>query len=128
MLAKKESIIALGGYNEAVAEDYDLWIRAWTSGYKFGRSRGYGIMYRIHPGQLSQQANHSRRVASDPALSVAHEGLANKLEVQGLISSSQDLQTNVKQALALTSLTYRLMTSSLASKILDGAKSLIRTK
>jgi glycosyltransferase involved in cell wall biosynthesis len=127
MLAKKESIMALGGYNEAVAEDYELWIRAWTGGFKLGRSRGYGIMYRIHPGQLSKQANHSRSVASDPALSVVHEGLVNKLEALGLISPSQDLQTNVKQGLARTSLTHRLMASSLASKILDGAKSLIRT-
>jgi glycosyltransferase involved in cell wall biosynthesis len=128
MLAKKESIMALGGYHEAVAEDYDLWIRAWMGGFKLGRSRDYGIMYRIHPGQLSRQADHSKKVASDPALSVAHLQLVKELEAQGKISPGEDLQTNVKQALARTSLTYRLITSSLASKILDGAKSLIRTK
>ncbi len=128
MLAKKDSIMALGGYNEAVAEDYELWIRAWAGGFKFGRSRGYGIMYRIHPGQLSQQADHSKKVASDPALYVVHEQLVKELEAQGIISPGADLQTNVKRALARTSLTYRLMTTSLASKILDGAKALIRTK
>lgn len=128
MLAKKESIMALGGYNEAVAEDYELWIRAWTGGFKFGRSRGYGIMYRIHPGQLSQQADHSKNVASDPALSVVHAQLVKELEAQGIISPGADLQTNVKRALAHTSPTYRLMTTSLASKILDGAKALIRIK
>ena len=128
MLAKKESIMALGGYNEAVAEDYELWIRAWVGGFKLGRSRGYGIMYRIHPAQLSQQADHLKKVASDPALSVVHLQLVKELGAQGIISPGEDLQTNVKKALARTSLTYRLLTSSLASKILDRAKSLIRTK
>jgi len=128
MLAKRDSIMALGGYREAVAEDYELWIRAWTSGFKLGRSRGYGIMYRIHPGQLSQQADHPKRVALDPALSVVHVQLVKELEAQGIISPGEDLQTNVKRALAHTSLTYRLITSRLASKILDGAKGLIRTE
>ena len=128
MLAKKDSILALGGYKEAVAEDYELWIRAWTSGFRLGRSRGYGIMYRIHPGQLSQQADHATRVALDPALSTAHVQLVKELEAQGLIGSGQDLQANVRRALARTNLTYRLMNSSLASKILEGARGLIRTK
>ena len=85
-------------------------------------------MYRIHPGQLSQQANHSKKVSSDPALAAVHVQLVKELEAQGIISPGEDLQANVKRALARTSLTYRLMTSSLASKILDVAKCLIRTK
>jgi hypothetical protein len=85
-------------------------------------------MYRIHPGQLSQQADHAKRVASDPAITAARIQLVKELESQGLIPSGQDLQTNVKQALASTSLIYRLLTSGLVSKILQGAKGLIRTK
>ena len=127
MLARREAIAALGGYNDAVAEDYELWIRAWNRGYRFGRSRGYGVMYRIHPGQLSQQADHLKKVASDPVLAVAHRGLLKNLEAQGLLGPGQDLQTRVKLALARTSLTHRLMNSGLASKILEVAKGLIRT-
>lgn len=128
MLAKREAIMALGGYNEAVAEDYELWIRAWTSGFKLGRSRCYGVLYRIHPGQLSQQGDHSKKVALDPALSAVHHELVNKLEEQGLIGPGQDLLLMVTRALARTSWFYRFMTSSFGVRILDAAKSLIRSK
>ena len=128
MLAKRTSIIALGGYNEAVAEDYELWMRAWTNGFKLGRSGGYGILYRIHPGQLSQQNDHSKKVALDPALSIVHQGLVNKLKEQGLIGFGQDLQLLVIRALTRTSWFYRFVTSSFALGILDAAKRLIRSK
>lgn len=128
MLAKREAILTLGGYREAIAEDYELWIRAWSNGLKFGRSGGYALLYRIHPDQLSQQADHSKKVALDPALSVVHQRLVNKLEEQGLIGSGQDLQPMVMQALARTSWVYRMMSSSFVIGILGAARSLIRIK
>jgi hypothetical protein len=128
MLAKSEAIAALGGYNEAVAEDYELWIRAWNSGFKLGRTRGYGILYRIHAGQLSQRVDHSKKVSSDPALVVAHEQLVDRLETQGLIGPGKDLEVRVRLALANTSLIFRLMRSSLVRKFLATARSLIRSK
>jgi glycosyltransferase involved in cell wall biosynthesis len=128
MLAKREVITALGGYNQAVAEDYELWIRAWNGGFKLGRTRGYGILYRIHPGQLSQQVDHSKKVASDPALVGVHKQLLNRLETQGLIGAGEDLQERVSLALANTGLIYRLLGSSPVRKILASSRSLIRNK
>lgn len=128
MLAKRSAITALGGYREAIAEDYELWIRAWTKGFKLGRSRGYGVLYRIHPGQLSQQAEHLKKVALDPALSGVHQGLVKALEGQGLIGSGEGLQRMVMQALARTSWVYRITTSRFAIGILGAARSLIRLK
>jgi hypothetical protein len=128
MLAKREVVTALGGYNQAVAEDYELWIRAWNSGFKLGRTRGYGILYRIHPGQLSQQVDHSKKVASDPALVGVHKELLNRLETQGLIGAGENLQERVRRALANTGLIYRLLGSSPVRKILASSRSLIRNK
>ena len=128
MLAKREVITALGGYNLAVAEDYELWIRAWNSGFKLGRTAGYGILYRIHPGQLSQQVDHLKKVASDPVLVGVHKQLLNRLETQGLIGAGVDLEERVSLALASTGIIYRLLGSSPVRKILASARGLIRNK
>lgn len=54
MLARADSVADLQGYREIEAEDYDLWLRALTRGYKFLRLSSFAILYRIHRGQLSQ--------------------------------------------------------------------------
>ncbi len=55
MFAKAASIRAMGGYRTVPAEDYDLWLRAAKSGFNIRKLRSFGILYRVHKAQLTQQ-------------------------------------------------------------------------
>lgn len=55
MFTRRETLVSLGGYGSAVAEDYALWLKASLRGLKIVRLSGFGILYRYHAGQLSQQ-------------------------------------------------------------------------
>jgi len=68
MLAKKSSIVDLGGYNKCPAEDYDLWLRAAAAGLRLHKAKTYGILYRVHKRQLTQQSQWKLDLAGDPIL------------------------------------------------------------
>jgi glycosyltransferase involved in cell wall biosynthesis len=55
MLARASALERLGGYRKLPAEDYDLWIRASKEGLRMSRTNAYGILYRVHSSQLTQQ-------------------------------------------------------------------------
>lgn len=54
MLARRESIIALGLYRQTQMEDYDLWIRASLAGFQFSQSPVPTILYRQHENQVTK--------------------------------------------------------------------------
>lgn len=66
MLAKKSSITLLGGYAKCPAEDYDLWLRAAAAGLCMHKVRTYGLLYRVHKRQLTQQTQWKFDLARDP--------------------------------------------------------------
>lgn len=53
MLARRSVYTALDGYREVPAEDYDLWLRAALHGYKMCRLARWGLLYQVHPNQLT---------------------------------------------------------------------------
>lgn len=55
MMAKKGAIIDLGGYNQVIAEDYELWLRALSKGYKILRHWFPQNYYRLRHDSLSNK-------------------------------------------------------------------------
>ncbi|WP_034285419.1 glycosyltransferase family 2 protein [Schaalia suimastitidis] len=54
MLATRDALQhRLGGYRTVPAEDYDLWLRAATLDMKLRRLASWGLLYRMHPGQVT---------------------------------------------------------------------------
>ena len=55
LLARTSALRDLGGYREhAMAEDYDLWIRAELAGFKLAKTALPTILFRVHEGQLTR--------------------------------------------------------------------------
>lgn len=79
MLATRKSLVGLNGYRKCAAEDYDLWMRAVLAGNKVLRTSGYGIAYRVHPHQLTQQASWRARQASDDLTKATHRELVERV-------------------------------------------------
>ena len=57
MVATREIIDRVGGYRSVPAEDYDLWMRVGAVGGRMRRLAPWGLLYRIHPGQVSKNAS-----------------------------------------------------------------------
>ena len=68
MLAKRSVLESLSFYRESLAEDYDLWLRASSRGFKLARMRSFGIFYRVHVGQFTQAPNFEIRVDQDASI------------------------------------------------------------
>lgn len=66
LTARREALVAVGGYRPVLAEDYDLLLRALTAGLLVGRGPIPVLGYRQHPGQLSRPEAF-RRAAMDEA-------------------------------------------------------------
>lgn len=92
MLARKSALVSLGGYRNSISEDYDLWLRAAASGFKFRRLRRHGLLYRIHPGQYTKQKNFESLVRSDPLLREARQAFKLHLN-DGLRDSDEEQLT-----------------------------------
>ncbi|WP_277359142.1 glycosyltransferase family 2 protein [Arthrobacter vasquezii] len=75
MLARREAIEASGGYRQVASEDYDLWMRAATAGYKLVRSSFPGLLYRRHAGQITAQHSWKLKAMFDEETARAHSDL-----------------------------------------------------
>lgn len=56
MLARRGVLDAVGGYRDVPSEDYDLWLRLAASGVPARRVAPWGLVYRVHPGQVTASA------------------------------------------------------------------------
>lgn len=65
---RKKTVTDLGGYRDALAEDYDLWLRALGSGCSFERSLKPVLLYSHHPGQATAANDWEQRVRNDPLI------------------------------------------------------------
>ncbi|WP_051208436.1 glycosyltransferase family 2 protein [Propionicicella superfundia] len=65
LMAKRSVVDALGGYREVVAEDYDLYLRAVTGGFRLARTGVPCVAYRTHARQASAQVDYPARMAAD---------------------------------------------------------------
>ncbi|MDO4258545.1 MAG: glycosyltransferase family 2 protein [Actinomycetaceae bacterium] len=76
MLATREAFDRLGGYRVTPAEDYDLWLRAATEKMRLRRLPHWGLLYRIHPGQVTQGADYLATSHTDSRQAQAYSDLA----------------------------------------------------
>ena len=65
---RKEVWEKLGGYSPVPSEDYDFWLRASQGGFRFLKLRTYGVLYRVHSHQLSQNLAWKKAVSNHKAL------------------------------------------------------------
>lgn len=79
MLATRSVMNELGGYRKSASEDYELWIRAAMAGKRLVRTRGYGLLYRVHEKQLTQQGHWQTVKKTDQILLQAQRELAGKV-------------------------------------------------
>lgn len=125
MLAKKSALESLGFFRPCIAEDYDLWLRAASRGFKLGKMRSYGIFYRVHRGQFSQTENFNTRVDRDASVSESRKELITSLMNSGQVSPTGDLNDQLIAALKKRQLIFRLQWSAIGRLILAFANKLL---
>ena len=103
MVASRDALLNVGGYKDTVAEDYELWIRSTLAGLRICRIWGFGVLYRIHAGQVTSKDNY--RYLVDNSLEIKNQVKAliskigytvnddNILDVKAMISL--DLQSTI---------------------------------
>lgn len=72
LIARRESLLALGGYRDVEAEDYDLWLRAAAAGCRILRVPWQGYLYRTHRRQVTSGEGHYERMRSSREIAEAH--------------------------------------------------------
>ena len=122
MLARRSALESLSGYSELAAEDYDLWIRAWTSEFRFSRMAGYGVLYRVHPGQVTQHPQFNRVALQEVKLNGSLVELEEQLMSKNLIEGSLGIQEAALKSLISRSLIQKILLSSGVRGVLDFGK------
>ena len=89
MLARRQAIRDLGYYRNSVAEDYDLWLRAASRGFRLGRMSGFGLFYRIHPSQTTQSNDYRDRLDRDTCIAESRNSMISYLMNKNVISGEQ---------------------------------------
>lgn len=57
MVATRALLERVGGYRDVPAEDYDLWLRSALAGARIRRLGRWGLLYRVHPTQITASAS-----------------------------------------------------------------------
>jgi hypothetical protein len=122
MLARRSALESLSGYSELAAEDYDLWIRAWTSEFRFSRMAGYGVLYRVHPAQVTQHPQFNRVALQEVKLNGSLVELEKQLISKTLIEGSLGVQEAALKSLRNRSLIQKILLSSGVRGVLDFGK------
>ena len=84
MLATREIMDGVGGYRSVPAEDYDLWMRVASAGGRIRRIAPWGLLYRIHPGQVTGNASWRSDSWKNPEQAQAFADLSRSLTGQEL--------------------------------------------
>ncbi len=79
MFARRSSIAGVGGYRTIPSEDYDLWVRLARNGARIARLGLPGILYRVHPNQITSSMEWRHSSWLDPVLGDAFATLSDSL-------------------------------------------------
>ncbi len=120
MVARKSAILAVGGYRDCAAEDYDLWMRLIVDGRKLVRRRGYGVLYRLHDSQITAETEHGERVHSDVLIRQSKLELGKTIMASGLTSGNLTA-TQVRDVLLQRSKGYKFQ-ELFFRNVIDAAK------
>jgi glycosyltransferase involved in cell wall biosynthesis len=80
MVANKKTLLDVGGYLDSLSEDYELILRLARKKLRLERTSSYGVLYRVHPSQLSSQTNFQSKVDNDPLVQAGIENLRSQLK------------------------------------------------
>lgn len=79
LLARTDSLRAVGGYRALPAEDYDLWLRMASSGTRIVRSGFVGLFRREHPAQVTANSDWRREARERPGFEDAYTDLSRRV-------------------------------------------------
>lgn len=79
LIASREAIERVGGYRQVPSEDYDLWLRCASHGGRLARVASYGLLYRVHPGQVTASAAWLKASWTDERQAQAYADLSERL-------------------------------------------------
>ncbi|MDC4233601.1 glycosyltransferase [Actinomyces sp. B33] len=79
MVSTREALDRVGGYRPVPAEDYDLWIRSAHAGAAIRRLAAWGLVYRIHPAQVTASSSWRASSWDDPDQARAFADLSESL-------------------------------------------------
>lgn len=80
VMFRREAFLEVGGYRNAVAEDYDLWLRLLLAGKKVQRGLLPVTLYRHHPTQSTAKPNWQHKVEQDPLIEESRGALVSQLQ------------------------------------------------
>ena len=78
-LFTRELIDEVGGYRHVPAEDYDLWLRCAARQASIRRVPAWGLVYRIHPDQVSASVTWRTASWENPLQAVAFADLSEQV-------------------------------------------------
>lgn len=122
MLARRSALLELSGYSELVAEDYELWIRAWTSGFRFSRMGGYAILYRVHPDQVTNMPNFNEFALNEANFQSTLLELEKRLVREKLIQAGPSINDSVLESLRRRNPIQKILLSSVVRSIAEFGK------
>ena len=122
MLARRSCLESLSGYSELSAEDYDLWIRAWTSGFRFSRMAGYGVLYRVHTSQVTHHPHFNQVALQDAKLNGSRVKLEEQLVRKRLIDGGLGVQESALASLKAISFIQKVLLSSGVRRVFEFGK------
>jgi glycosyltransferase involved in cell wall biosynthesis len=79
LLARKKVLVECGGYRQAVAEDYDLWLRAAAAGARIARLGRPTILLRVSSSQLTADPEWRQRLATDQLVAESYRSFASSV-------------------------------------------------
>lgn len=77
---RREVFNKIGGYGDALAEDYEFWLRASLCEFKMTRTRDYVVQYRHHKSQASRGSGWALKVLADENIRSLQSQLRAKTE------------------------------------------------
>ena len=113
LLARKATLLEVGGYQKSPAEDLNLWLRLALNGNPIIRDGVPAILYRYHKNSISHQSFYPATVSEDASINDLRRQLAQLLlpELQNLDKTEPMLavfknryRSSLKQKLASLSL------------------------
>jgi glycosyltransferase involved in cell wall biosynthesis len=108
LVARKETLIEAGEYREAVAEDYDFWLRLAAAGKLLIKLHRFTLLYRVHATQMTSQTGFDQSISTCPRIiessSLLRSALRKNLDIP---SSPLEIREFVKKSLMETNILFR---------------------
>lgn len=79
MVARRESLAAVGHYRPGAAEDWELWLRLATADHALVRLGTPCLAMRFHPGSVSAAHGYRERLAADAQLTGSYAAFARRV-------------------------------------------------